>query len=126
MFYFIGPESKIYHNDQDCPRLHNPLRHWPISASETIPEGRQLCADCEWRRKLREQAIMMLAFKPAQRVEKRVVVRRMHCSEKVAHRILAELDTAGLIREEDGSLLLTSAGNAVRNELTNNMVRANC
>lgn len=124
MYWYIGPESKIYHTNRNCTRLHSPMRYWPITSAEEVPAGRRLCADCEWRVGLMKDAIAMLAFKPRQKVPKAEVVDRMHCSRSVALRILDELVKGGLVQEcgpGSGSgvdLRLTSKGNVLRNKLT--------
>jgi predicted transcriptional regulator len=118
MYWYIEPESKMYHTDRDCPRLNSP--YWGIGTSERPPVGRRLCGDCEWRTKLREQVIKMLAFKLTQRTPKVKLLSRMHCSSKVATRILDGLVEDGFVNvNADGTLSLTTAGNLWRNELTN-------
>jgi hypothetical protein len=118
MYYFIGPESNTYHNRRDCPRISHRAVYWPVDSSETVPEGRQFCGDCAWIERLRDQAVTMLAFKPTQRRRVSEVLLRLHCSTKVGKRIVGELIVDGLVREnDDGTLSLTSAGNALRNRL---------
>lgn len=117
-YYFIGPESNIYHDRRDCPRISHSAVYWPVDSSEEVPEGRQFCGDCEWNRKLWDQAITMLAFKPTQRRKVSEVLLRLHCSVAVGRRIVGELKEFGLVKEnDDETLSLTSAGNALRNRL---------
>lgn len=46
-YWFVGPNSRIYHTRRDCPGLNkNYLYHW-VQSAPFPPEKRRLCKRCE-------------------------------------------------------------------------------
>jgi hypothetical protein len=49
--YYVGPESKVYHTDTNCPRLYGRNRYYSRSyavgsTADRIKRERRLCATC--------------------------------------------------------------------------------
>jgi hypothetical protein len=52
-YWFVGPESSIYHTRKNCPLLNNVYRYWPLENEPFPPEGRRLCKGCaKWEASL--------------------------------------------------------------------------
>lgn len=56
-FYFVGPESSVYHLHRECPRLTNRARYYPTQSEslrsqrgQRIFARRRLCGTCaKWK-----------------------------------------------------------------------------
>lgn len=49
-YYWIGPESKVYHLYRDCRHLRAVGRYWPLDKGRERPRGRYECVTCAKRR----------------------------------------------------------------------------